>query len=454
MPSPEECTVMPQRFGVAVSRPRTMQYLVLLLALWLALPVAAHAQRVMNQPEQVVTVSKGASALLVTPNAVQRFSIGDPTVAEAVAVSPTEILLNGKALGTTTLLIWDGGGVRLYSIEVTADAAGLQRYLQSVLGNEEIEVSASGNLVTLSGEVRDASVATRAVEIAQGSGATVIDNITTAAPTQVLLHVRFAEVSRSALKNWQTAYAAENLHKLDDNGDWVGALESSSGLLELGLFTADASFEAFLTASISRGDFRSLAEPTLVTLPGREATFLAGGEFPYPTVQPGQQAGVVTIVWKEFGVRLRFTPHITRNGSIRLHLAPEVSSLDFGTALVIGGFSIPSLLSRKAETEVELREGQYLAIAGLVDNSMIENVSKIPILGDIPLLGEFFRSRDARERRTELLVLVTPRLVQPSTTAQPVPTGEPATWDWSGWLKQPAVRQSRPQTPAQTQNQP
>src|SRR5690606_22977586 len=220
--------------------------------------------------------------------------------------------------------------------EVTADAAGLQRYLQSVLGNENLEVSASGNIVTLSGEVRDASVATRAFEIAQGTGATVIDNITTAAPTQVALHVRFAEVSREAIKQWSTVFSTENPHRLDDDGDWTGATSSADGLVEFGLFSANANFEAAIQAMSARGDCTSRAEPAVVTLPGREATFRAGAEFPYPTLQPGAAPGAVTIIFREFGIRLRFTPTITRNGSIRLKLAPEVSSLDFGNALVIG----------------------------------------------------------------------------------------------------------------------
>ena len=142
-------------------------------------------------------------------------------------------------------------------------------------------------------------------------------------------------------------------------------------------------------------------------------------------------------MFKEFGVRLRFTPIINRNGSIRLKVAPEVSSLDFANALVFGGFTIPSLLSRRAETEVEMREGQFLAIAGLMDNSWVDNVSKIPVLGDIPILGQFFRSKEARQQRTELLVLVSPKLIRPSDTRSRCPTGEPATWRWNGFMARP-----------------
>jgi pilus assembly protein CpaC len=147
----------------------------------------------------------------------------------------------------------------------------------------------------------------------------------------------------------------------------------------------------------------------------------------------------VSIVFKEFGIRLRFTPTITRGGSIRLKVAPEVSALDFSNPLIFGGFTIPSLLSRRAETEVEMKNGQYLAIAGLVDNTLTDNSTKVPLLGDIPILGQFFRSKDARQRRTELLVLVSPKLVLPSDTPALLPTGEPSTWKWSGQMKMNAA---------------
>ena len=406
----------------------------LVLPLLLAAPLTA--QRVVRDAQQVLVVSKGASVLVVNPTNIARWSIGDQTVAEAVNVSPTELVINGKGLGTTSLFLWDNSGaVRLFSVEVTADAAGLQRYLKQTLPDETIDVNASGNTVTLSGQVRDASVVARALEIVKGSGATVIDNLTTASPTQVMLKVRFAEVNRSAIKSMQSQLTTLNPHKLNEKGDWTGQ-SSSSGLLDVGLASANASIELLINALTTKGYFKTLAEPNLLTLPGHEASFLAGGEFPYPTIQGGA-SNAVTIVFKDFGIKLKFTPVITRNGSIRLHVAPEVSSLDFGNAVSFQGFTIPSLLTRRAETEVELKDGQYLVIAGLADNSLINSVSKIPILGDLPILGQFFRSKDARQRRTELLVLVSPQLVQPSDAAPALPTGEPETWRWDGSLKQP-----------------
>ena len=407
-----------------------------LAALLLALAAPASAQRVLSKPEQVMTIAKGASLLLENDVTIQRFSIGDPTVAEATVLSPREVLISGKTLGVTTLLVWNAdASVKLYSVEVTADAAGLERYLNTVLPGQAVTVSATGNTVTLSGQVRDASVASRAVEIAKGSGAVVVDNLSIPSAIQVLLQVRFAEVSRSALQEYSNRIAVLNPHLLSDNGDWSGST-SSDGDVTFSLLNPNSSLTDVLRALKSKGDFKDLAEPSLLTLPGKEASFLAGGEFPYPTIQGGGGNNAVTITFKEFGIRLTFTPTIMRNGNIRLKVAPEVSALDFANALTFQGFVVPALLTRRAETEVELQDGQHLSIAGLIDNSMISNVTKIPILGDLPILGFFFRSKSARERRTELLVIVTPHIVGALDNLPPVPTGEPRDWDWSGSLKQ------------------
>ena len=207
---------------------------------------------------------------------------------------------------------------------------------------------------------------------------------------------------------------------------------------------------ATIRALKSSGHFKSLAEPNLIALEGEEATFLAGGEFPYPVVQGGQNAST-TIVFKEFGIRLRFTPEVTNNGSIRLHVAPEVSSLDFANGLTISGFQIPSLLTRRVETRVDLQPGQHLAIGGLLDNSMLENQEKIPILGDIPILGTFFKSESVRRNHSELLVVVTPYMVDPSGQPIRLPTGQPYTWDdWPGFVPNPSGLRGTDPPPADT----
>jgi pilus assembly protein CpaC len=413
-----------------------------LALLCLTLPAQLAAQRVITQPERVVSVSKGASALLVNPVAIQRFSVGEPTIAEALVLSPTEVLINGKGLGTTTLFVWDNASqVRVYSVEVTADAPALQRYIRSVLPQEDIEVTASGNSVTLSGTVRDPNSVARAVEIAKGSGATIIDNLVAPPAVQVMLQVRFAEVNRTVIKEFSTRLTVRNADEFDDvETDWR-SVTSGDGTFNFFVSQgANVGVDALINALKARGYFKSLAEPNLMTLPGKEAYFLAGGRFPFPTIQGSGQGATnaVTITFEDFGVKLRFTPNITRSGAIRLKLEPEVSSLDFANGLVISGFEIPTILTRKATTEVELREGQYLAIAGLIDNAMIDNVTKIPILGDIPIIGSLFRSKSGDQRRNELLVLVSPRLVLASDAQPPLPTGEPSNWKWDGSLKGPA----------------
>lgn len=401
----------------------------------LIVAAAAHpALAQLGTPERVITVARGASELIVLPTNVARLSIGDPEIADAVAVTPREVLVNGRALGSTTLIIWDAANNRrFYSVEVTVDAPALQRQFQTLFPGENIQLIASGNTIVLSGTVSDASVARRAVEIAQSTGATVIENIAAPAARQILLQVRFAEVSKNASSQLGSVLSARNPDQFGDVEDWT--VETlSDGLVRLFLLGGDASLNAAITALKSTGSFRSLAEPNLIALEGTEASFLAGGEFPFPVPQGGQNNSV-TIQFREFGIRLRFTPRITLTGDILLQVAPEVSSLDFANGVRFSGFEIPSLLTRRAETSVVLRDGQTFAIAGLLDQSVLNNRDKIPFLGDLPILGAFFQNRDVRQEQTELLVLVTPRIVQPSDVPPPLPTDEPSQWNWDRSLR-------------------
>jgi len=399
---------------------------------------SASSQVFITEPEGSVSLARGTSAVLVSPVELSRVSIADPAVAEAVVVSPTEVLINGMNLGTTTFVAWDAlGARRIYGVEVTADAGQVARHLTTLFPDEDIEVTASGNSLTLSGPVSTAFVARRALELAEASGALVIDNLQTPAPSQIMLHVQFAEVSRDALTSLGNhVIDIMNPHEVTTDGDWRGRSDSD-GVIELSLINSNSHLRAIIKALKDNGDFRSLAEPTLLALDGENASFLAGGEFPFPTVQGANTSNAVSIEWREFGVRLNFTPTVTNIGNIRLDISPEVSALDFAGGLTISGFQMPTILSRRAETQVELREGQHLAIAGLLDRSIQESIRKLPILGDIPILGTLFSAKDERQQVTELLVIVSPRIVQPTDVAPPLPTGDPADWDWDGRLRPP-----------------
>jgi pilus assembly protein CpaC len=425
----------------------------LAFAATLAVPGALRAQAF--TPE-VVRLAAGESFLITRSAPLTKVSIADPGVADVVVVSATELVVNGKVAGTTSLMLWDNAGGRAhYSVKVNADSESLQENLRRLFPDETFRVEASGATVVLAGNVSSAMVSERMEAVATssvGDGATVSNQLSVPDPGQILLQVRFAEVSKTALEKagvnllrwkpgevsggWSSgrpALGGGGSVGLPPSGDVTASL---SDAINLWLLSPNGDVGVFIQALKSNGVFRSLAEPNLLAVHGQEASFLAGGEFPYPVVQGGANVGAVTIQFREYGVRLNFKPEILPSGNIRLHVAPEVSTLDFANGLTLQGFNIPSILSRKAETEIELADGQTFAIAGLVDNSMIQDIDKIPLLGDIPILGSLFRSKEVRNNRSELLVLVTPRIVQPLSEQPPVPTHEPETWDWMGGMEQ------------------
>jgi pilus assembly protein CpaC len=415
----------------------TMEFLMrvwLILALALAMvpvPAPLMGQQVLTEPSRVVSLGRGTSALITTSRPVERVALGDPEIADAVVISPREVLINSQTVGTTTLFVWDEANfVEMYTLEVTPDIGSIDRQIDALFPELDVSLSATGESVVVSGTVRDALAARRILEIVGASGANVINNMMAPSALQVLLHVRFAEVNRSAMKALGSDLMMSNVQDYPDV-EKIGDLDIntlSSGLVELFLLGDNgAGLDAFIRALRSRGEFRSLAEPNLVTLEGQEATFLAGGEFPFPAVQGGQ-SNQVSIQWKEFGVRLNFTPHVTNDGRIRLSVMPEVSSLDFGNGLSFAGFVIPTLLTRRTSTDVELLPGQHLAIAGLLDNQQEHITDQIPILGQIPIIGTFFSQKERRDRQTELLVVITPHIVEPSYVPADVPTGEPVEW--------------------------
>lgn len=415
-----------------------------------AAPLAAQAE------PGVLNLATGGQSVIETPATVVRVAIADPSVIDVLPVTGNELVVNGKTSGTTSLLIWDAAGTRsAFNVRVSPDAANLQSDLRRLFPGEDITVRSNGRSVVLTGRVSNSGVASRIVRMAGASlgvsdtaGSSVINELEIPQPGQILLKVRFAEVSRSALER-----TGINLLYTGDDGTVIGgstgrpapfsgnigedgsSLSTLSDAVNLFTFSPDLNLTAFIAALESNGVFRSLAEPNLLASHGVEASFLAGGEFPYPVLQGGASSGGVSIVFKEFGIKLDFTPFIQPGGNIRLVVAPEVSSLDFANGLTISGFNIPSILTRRAETTVELAEGQTFAIAGLIDNNMVTDYDKIPLLGDIPILGSLFRSKEIRQNRSELLVLVTPYVLLPSDEMPEIPGGEPDTWNWERHLE-------------------
>lgn len=400
--------------------------------------------------DRVVTVARGHSTVLTSPARLRRVFIADPELADAVVVSPTEIVVNGKQAGTSSLITWGTDGeIRRYEVKITVDARTLQKDLDLYFPDEPIQATSTGETVVLSGRVSDPTVARKAVTLAEniGDDVKVMNNIAVPDKQQILLRVRFAEVNRSAMKE----FSADFIHVDEETGvgdasigvggasgsfPGGGPAKTLSDAVNFFLFHEGLNLASFVRALRSHGMFRSLAEPNLLAAPGDTASFLAGGEFPFPVVQSGSQSGAVSIAFREFGIRLNFLPNITNSGAIRLNVKPEVSQLDFSQGLEVSGFRVPAILSRRAETTVELKSGQTFAIAGLIDNSMTRNVSKVPVLGDIPILGKLFRSEEMQQNRTELLVLVTPELVRATDRAPELPTGEPESWEWEEHMKE------------------
>ncbi len=386
------------------------------------------------------------SLVVTSPVQITRVSIADPNICDAVVVSPTEILLNGKTPGATSLVIWgQSGQMQSFDVYVDLDVLDLTTDIRNTFPNEVVKVSVSQNIVTLSGHVSSVAVADKILELAQSMVPAKKDVVSLlevpAPPTgEVLLKVRFAEVDRTALQqlgmNIISLPPANNIGAIS-TGEYSpptitgGQLTGNSGgfqlsnLLNVFIFRPDINLAATIQALQTRNLLQILAEPNVLTESGKEASFLSGGEFPFPIIQSTGTAGgvpAITIQFHQFGVRLDFTPTILPNDEIHLKVKPEVSSLDYSNSLTLSGFTIPAISTRRVESEMNLRDGQSFVIAGLMDNRVTKQLEKIPGLGDIPLLGKIFQSESLQKSKTELLVLVTPQIVHPLPPGQ-VPYG-------------------------------
>ncbi|MGC2658445.1 MAG: pilus assembly protein N-terminal domain-containing protein [Bryobacteraceae bacterium] len=387
-------------------------------------------------------VSVNKSMVLEYPSGVRRVSVANGDMAEAIAVSPNEIMINGRTAGSTSLVVWDGEGRRaMYDLEIDPDRTRLdwvKRELHEELPNQTVELDVNGNSIFLRGQVADPIAADRAVAIASVLGKVVnlLQVAIPPSPPQVLLKVRFANVDRSVASQLGVNLFTGNSSKTlaaSTTGQFgavpsytLGQGNASSVVtdaLNILLFRQDIDLGAMIQALESKQLAEILAEPNLLTQSGHPASFLAGGQFPYPTLQGGGSGvGQVTIQFRDFGIRLNFCPTVTLQGTIQLEVEPEVSSLDPANGLTVDGFNVPGLDMRRVQTGVELASGQSLVIAGLLDNSVTESLSRIPGLGSIPFLGKLFQSRAIQKNHSELLVIVTPEIVNPINPGQKTPT--------------------------------
>jgi pilus assembly protein CpaC len=398
--------------------------------------------------KETLRISESKSFVLNSNEIIKRVSVTNSQIAEAMVISPHQVLIHGVKAGTVSFLIWnEEEQVRTFDLQVIAvpmNLEPLRTMLSKALPGQNIQVSQSGAALVLTGNVSSADVVEKAAAIAKTNADNVV-NLLAAAPLNkvIMLEVKFAEVDRNAVQqlgvnilstgaaNTPGVISTQQFSSVGNSLDLTSSIGTKlkgfstelnlTDLLNIFIFRPDLNLGLVIKALKQRSLLETLAEPNLVALEGKEASFLAGGEFPVPVVQGTSGNSSVSIQFREFGVRLKFTANPGADGSINLKVAPEVSALDYTNAVTLSGFLIPALSTRKAETEVRLKDGQSFAVAGLLDNRVIKISSKVPWLGDVPILGNLFKSQNFSKAKTELLVMVTPHLVKPLEADQAAP---------------------------------
>lgn len=389
-----------------------------------------------NKDAVPVNVLVGQSRVINFDRPVGRFSVSNPEIAEAVLVTPDQVLVNGKAFGQVNFIAWEqsGGEYLVFDVFVRANLSLIDSQIRALFPTDDIRLSQANGSVVISGSVKDLRTAAQVDSVVQAAGFKTVNML--ASPVrnmaQVQLQVRVAEVNRTKLKDYSTSFTAippGGTAGYINSGNGPSALGNTSTsptetilqsvlspALNLFVFNSAINTAAMLRVLRTQGAFRELAEPNLIAMDGQQASFLAGGEFPVPVVQNGGASGAglaMTVVFKEYGVRLNFKPTILDEDHIQLELEPEVSTIDFANGVKFNGFVIPGLKTRRAKTGVELRDGQSFALAGLLDNSETKTFSHIPVVSEIPILGNLFKSKSFQKSETELMFIVTAHLVKP-----------------------------------------
>ncbi|MBL8228610.1 MAG: pilus assembly protein N-terminal domain-containing protein [Bryobacterales bacterium] len=404
------------------------------------------AATLLAQNADDIRVSVGKSVVIDYPEDIARISTSSPDVVDAVPATTREILLHGKSLGSATVIVWSKSGQRnFYNVNVEPNIEPLRKLLKDTFPSEEIQIQAARESLSLTGRVASQAVADRALALATPYAKSVVNNISLITPPvdkQIVLRVKFAELNRNAASSlgvnllstgalntigrtttqqFQAPTGNTIRSSIPGKSEGFASEFNITDALNVFMFRPDLNLGAFIKALQSNGLLQILAEPNLVTTNGKDASFHVGGEFPVPVLQGGANAGAVTIQFREFGIRLNFNPQITPNRTIKMHVRPEVSTIDVANAVTFNGFTIPALATRKIETDIELGEGQSFVIGGLLDDRVNETFNKIPGLANIPILGTLFKSREERKTKTELVVMVTPEITMPLNATDPKP---------------------------------
>jgi pilus assembly protein CpaC len=372
-----------------------------------------------------VNVLVGQSRVITFDNPIERFSVSNPEIAEAVLVSGSQVVVNGKAFGQVNFIAWEKGTARfiVFDVYVRTNLSLIDSQIRALFPKDDIRLSQANGSVVISGTVSDPRIAVQADAVIQAAGFKTVNLLESPVKDlkQVQLLVRVAEVNRTRMRELGGSFAYQSSPGVGGfaNGGGPGNLSSvTDGILAgtfspLNLLVLSGNVTSMIKAMQTNGALRALAEPNLIAMDGQQASFLAGGEYPVPIVQGGSDKATISIVFKEYGVRLNFKPTIIDEDHIRLELEPEVSTLDFANGVKFDGFVIPGLRTRRAHTGVELRDGQSFALAGLLDNSETKSLSKVPGLGDIPILGNLFKSTQFQKNESELMFIVTAQMVKP-----------------------------------------